>query len=92
MPAKPGERRGDARRPLVREGEGEPEPRHDRRAEGCVHAVPQREGPQEKEEALEMRLPPTWVANDPENKVPEGDIRAAATLPIPGGSTSYVAL
>ena len=32
-----------------------------------------------------MRLPPTWVANDPENKVPEGDIRAAATLPTLGG-------
>ena len=32
-----------------------------------------------------MRLPPTWVANDPENEVPEGDIRAAATLPTTGG-------
>jgi hypothetical protein len=31
-----------------------------------------------------MRLPPTWVANNPENKVPEGDIRTAATLPTPG--------
>jgi hypothetical protein len=31
-----------------------------------------------------MRLPLTWVANDPENKVVEGDIRAAATLPTLG--------
>jgi hypothetical protein len=28
-----------------------------------------------------MRLSPTWVANDPENKVPEVDIQAFTAMP-----------
>jgi hypothetical protein len=36
-----------------------------------------------------MRLPATWVANDLKNKIPGGNIRAAATLPTPGGVRSY---
>ena len=35
-----------------------------------------------------MRLPATWVDNDPENEVVEEDIRAAATSPNLGSCSA----